>query len=170
MAVAASGHIYCGFAVTSVKRPAIAECDGRPMAKKPLKKHAQQDGRQRVQQDIVQMVPAACEAEELAVEHVRNPGHREPVGSVARGQRPFQSLRGQSLADVHVAGGVIRIVVVDEVEVANLRVDRKSRQEQRQINEQIEMRTGEGRSILQWCTRLGFGLGHEKIILPIREG
>ena len=80
-----------------------------------------------------------------AVEHVRNPGHREPVGGIARCQRPFQPLRGEPLPDVQVAGGVIGIVVVDEIEVADLRVDRESGQEQRQINQQIETRAGEHR-------------------------
>ena len=35
------------------------------------------------------------------------------------------------------------IVVVDEIEVADLGVDRESRQEQRQINQQIGTRTRE---------------------------
>ena len=99
-----------------------------------------------------------------------DPGHWEPVGSVARGQRPCQPLRGQPLPDVHVAGGVIGIVVVDEVEVTDLSVDRESRQEQPQINQQIETRAGERGWLLRLHGRLGSGLGHRKIILSIREG
>ena len=89
------------------------------------------------------MVPAAIQAKELAVQHVRNPGERVPVAGVARGQSPLQPLRGEPLPDVQVAGGVKGIVVVDEIEVADLGVDRESRQEQRQINQQIETRARE---------------------------
>jgi len=60
---------------------------------------------------------------------VRNPSDWEPVGGVARGQRPFETLYRQPLPDVQVAGGVIGIVVIDEIEVANLRINRERRQE-----------------------------------------
>ena len=49
-------------------------------------------------------------------------------------------MRGETLPDVRVAGGVIGIVVVDEVETADLSVDREGREEQSQIDQQIDSR------------------------------
>ena len=71
-----------------------------------------------------QVVPPAIQAKELEVQHVRNPGERDPVAAVARGQSPLQPLRSDPLPDVQVAGE-IDIVVVHEIEVADLGVDRE---------------------------------------------
>jgi hypothetical protein len=137
------------------------------------------------------VIPAACEAKKLGVKHVRNPGHGEPVSGVARGERPLQSLRCQPLPDVHVASGVIRIVVVDKIKVADSGVDRECGQDERQINQQIETRKVERERfsslrerlwrlhVLLWRShrllwrshrRLGSGLWHGKFILSIRDG
>ena len=58
------------------------------------------------------MVLAGVEAEELHVQHVREPGQGMPVGGVGGGEGPRDGLPAQPLLDVRVFGD-IDLVVVD---------------------------------------------------------
>jgi hypothetical protein len=65
---------------------------------------------------------------------------------------------------MQIAGDVFGIVVVDEIEVANLRVDREGGHEQRKANKQIEPwpseRTLQLRLRRRFGSRFGAALGH----------
>ena len=72
------------------------------------------------------MVESAIEAEKLDVQHVRQPGQREPVAGERMPERPSHAFRRDPGAHMDVRRDVIRVVVVDETEVQRLPVDRKN--------------------------------------------
>ncbi len=74
--------------------------------------------------DVGQMRRAAVHAEELTIEHVRQPRQRVPVRGVAGDESPHESSTSQSIANVRVVGDVVWIVVVEKCEVANLEINR----------------------------------------------
>jgi hypothetical protein len=75
-----------------------------------------------VEGDIGEVMAAALKAVELDVEHVGQPGERQPVAVFGGLERPIDTRCGQAGADVEVLGYVIRIVVIDELESVNLPV------------------------------------------------
>ena len=70
------------------------ECPGHPP-----QGQEQEDRRGGVQEHVGQMMAAGLQVIKLAVQHVREPGQRVPVGGVERGDRPGDSLAGQALLD-----------------------------------------------------------------------
>src|SRR5689334_21103442 len=83
---------------------------------------------------------AGIEAEELAVQHVREARNREPVGDFGRRERPLDAVGGDAGADVAVGGDVIGIVEVDEVEVEDAGVDGAG--EEKKCESEVEIRAG----------------------------
>src|SRR5205814_5901876 len=66
-----------------------------------------------------EVVARGVEAEELAIEHVRQPGQRVPVGRLQGGEGPGHRLRVQTRLDVGVAEDVLVVVVVHEAVAVN---------------------------------------------------
>ena len=67
-----------------------------------------------VQQEIGLMMAAGVEAEHPAVQRVREPGERVPIGSAERRERPLHGRYVQSALHVHVVYNVDVIVIVEE--------------------------------------------------------
>jgi len=83
------------------------------------------------------MVPAGVHAEKLHVQHMREARDRKPIGSFGGGESPESAIRGNALPHVRIRGHVIRVVVVDERELARLRVDAKDGRQQQQADPQV---------------------------------
>ena len=69
----------------------------------------------RVQQQAGGVMPARVQAEELAIEHVREPGERMPVGGPRGHKRPPDVLRRQSAPHMRIFRDVILVVLGDEI-------------------------------------------------------
>ncbi len=115
--------------------------DGAPpdRAGHPFEQKENQDRVDDMQQHIHQMVRAGLLTEPLAIQHVREPGHRMPIRffAVEIAKCPRHALRGQSFLNDAVSGDVIRIVVIDEFVLADLPIDRARHHGQKQNDEQI---------------------------------
>ena len=85
----------------------------------PLQDPEEQDAVCGVQEQARQMMEARVQAEELAIEHVREPGQRVPVGRVAGREGPPHPLETEPRSDVEIFDDVLRIVVEDELVAAN---------------------------------------------------
>ena len=60
------------------------------------------------------MLRACVQPEQLAIEHVAQPGEGVPVGRMEGAERPEHAGAGQPTAHVHVLDHVLRVVEVDE--------------------------------------------------------
>jgi hypothetical protein len=76
-----------------------------------------------VDQYVDEVMPAAIQAKELAIQHMRNPGYGKPVGGISRGKRPLETLSCNAVADVGSIAGVGGIVEVYEIEMQHLGID-----------------------------------------------
>ncbi len=83
-----------------------------------------------MEKHVGDVVPPALQPEELAIQHVRQPGEREPVGGVARRERPLNALERDALAHVGIAGNGIGVVEIDEIEMPDLAIHGESDQDQ----------------------------------------
>jgi hypothetical protein len=63
------------------------------------------------------MVSSWIEAEELAIEHVGEPGQRMPVAGVPGGESPTPAVQAEAALDHVVLGHIVRIVEVEELAV-----------------------------------------------------
>ena len=68
-----------------------------------------------VKENIHKMMGAWIQAEQLAIEHVRDGRERMPVLRMNMGERPPDAAPGQACAHMHVVEHVKRIVVVNEL-------------------------------------------------------
>ena len=84
------------------------------------------------------MVPPAAQSEKLAVQHVRKPGYGEPVGRFAGAERPFETGRRDTAADVNVARHVLGIVEIDELKPPHGSIQHDGRNEKSQRDPLIE--------------------------------
>ena len=73
--------------------------------------------------DVHHVMRAGVDAEELDVHHVRDPRERMPVAGITGCERPLDIGGRETGDDVRVLDHVLRVVEVDEVVVANGRVD-----------------------------------------------
>ena len=67
-----------------------------------------------MQQRVGVMVSGWIQMEELAIEHVGEPGERMPVALVIAGERPLDRLPIETIANVSVVRYVAIVVVVDK--------------------------------------------------------
>ena len=107
-----------------------------------------------MQQHAGGVVAERIEAEERAVELVREPGERVPVGGVKGGEGPDGSLRGESGADVWILRDVGGVVEVDEAAAERAAEHQPGAGEQDQRDGPRGKR-GAGRRV-----RVGGGRGH----------
>jgi hypothetical protein len=76
-----------------------------------------------MQRYVDQMQRAGVGAEQLHVEHVREPGERVPIAQQAGGEGPARAVEGKAAAHDGVFADVARVVVLDEAVPVGLRVD-----------------------------------------------
>ena len=84
--------------------------------------HAAQDGEKQqrvgeVQSQAGRMMAAGIECEQLAIEHVREPGQRMPISGMRGRECPAEARQGQALAHHQVIGDVFGVVIIDETAV-----------------------------------------------------
>ena len=72
-----------------------------------------------------------ADAEELHVEHVREPRQRDPISQLAGRERPADAVQRQTAADDRVLPDVAEIVVLDETVPVRLRIDRQHQPHER---------------------------------------
>ncbi len=84
-----------------------------------------EQGVTRVQNHVDRMRPARSDTEELAIQHMREPGERMPVGLVKRRESPADTLPAQTAPDLGVVEDVARIIQADEVVLAHRPVERR---------------------------------------------
>ena len=91
----------------------------------------EENGAGGVQQDIGQMVSAGMiQPVELAVQHVREPSQRVPVGGMELRKGPCNSLRGETSGHVWIAVYVLVVVTIDELMAERLAEDQGHRQQE----------------------------------------
>ena len=84
-----------------------------------LKESKYQERVEGVEKKIGGMVSGWLEAEELAIEHVGEPGQRMPVAGVAGGESPTPAVQAETAPDHEVLGHIVRVVEVEELAVAD---------------------------------------------------
>ena len=107
-------------------------------------RHSQQDHEDkrrvhRMKKHIDHVKVTRSRAEQLAVEHERQPRHRMPISVLARqpAEGPGHTLRAQAVQHMGILIHIDRVIVVDEVVVPNGPIDRKSHQHQQCADEQL---------------------------------
>jgi hypothetical protein len=80
-------------------------------------------------------MPSRVRAEQLAVQHVRQPRQRVPLARPMDAERPHDAVSGEPAAHVGVQVDEVRIVVEDEVERGRWQVQREGRQEKSSSND-----------------------------------
>ena len=80
----------------------------------PPEHQEDQDRIERVKQQVDQVMARRLQPEQLAVQHVGNPGQRMPVGllAVQPSKGPTQALPRQPGLNLRIVGDIIRIVVI----------------------------------------------------------
>ena len=84
---------------------------------------------------IHQMVPARVEPEEFAIDHVRDPGERVPVGGMAFCKGPDDIFQREAGFYVRVIENVFIVVEIDEIVFLDRPVGTKRRRRQEQRDE-----------------------------------
>jgi len=82
-------------------------------ARHTQQREKQQHGIRRVQQDVNEMLRAGTRAEQLPVEHVREPRERMPVRGVAAAERPRDAGRHDAAGQMRVVNHVLVVVVIN---------------------------------------------------------
>ena len=76
--------------------------------------HEDQQRVQRVQQQAGQVVAPGRRPENLAIEHVRDPGQGMPIGRIGARESPSEALPGYPLLHPRIGGDVVGIIVADK--------------------------------------------------------
>ena len=72
------------------------------------------------------MMRARVQTEQLAIDHMGQPGDRMIIASVTVDQRPFHPIDGESLLNCAILRHVFRIVVLNKIVVPDRPIDRDS--------------------------------------------
>jgi hypothetical protein len=109
------------------------ECAPPDRARQSVKQDKKQSTIDAMKQDVDEVMCSGIQAEELAIEHVGQPGDRVPIKRMSIDERPNDSPPGQTGADSWIVEDVIVIVVLNEVEVSSGPIEkaRQQRQEDR---------------------------------------
>ncbi len=91
----------------------------------------QEDRRGCVQDHVGQMMAARFQIIKLAIQHVRQPRERMPVGSVKRRNRPGNASARQARLDMRILIDVVIVVEVNEFVVGGLAKDGGDRKQQK---------------------------------------
>jgi hypothetical protein len=90
-----------------------------------------------VKNKVDYVMRSGMEAEQLAVKHVGQAGHRMPIGDNCRPEGPQHTRWRQTLLNMGVFGNVRRIVIVDEWIPAQRPEYNRCDQDQRKTNNQL---------------------------------
>src|SRR5262249_7894457 len=82
------------------------------------------------------MVACRVQSKPAHINHMGKPGQRVPVARVMRGKRPFDVLPVGTGGNMRVIEDVLRIVVIDKIDMEDPGERRKNRRGQKQINQQ----------------------------------
>ena len=86
---------------------------------------------------IDEQMPAGIETKELAIQHVRKPGQRVPVGGVKRGESPGNPGQREPARDDGIVPDVEVVIEVDELMTDHLPVNREGGNGQRCRDQQL---------------------------------
>ena len=78
-----------------------------------------------MQQEVAEVVARRVHAENLNIQHVRQPRNWMPEFSVGAAESPFDTFQRQALLHCGVAGNIYIIIVIYKVEAQHLRVYNK---------------------------------------------
>ena len=84
------------------------------------------------------MHPAGVCAEQLTIEHKRQPRQRVPVGRAVGGKSPDDAIPGQAVQNVRIFIYVVSIIIIDKIEIVYLPEDQQGTQYQNKIRENDE--------------------------------
>ena len=68
-----------------------------------------------MQKYICEMMSARVQAEQLAIDHVRNSGERMPIARMSMRERPSQAMKSQPVRYGWVCVNVGRVIVINEI-------------------------------------------------------
>src|SRR5215469_15528468 len=110
--------------------------------------------------DVREVMPTAVETEKLVIQHVRKPGQRKPVRIAKSSEGPGQTIPRQTGTNLRVFGDINGIVETDEAVTPDLDINRKNRDEQQKVYQQIDRIARTRRRLLSawgWLwTKLGY--------------
>jgi hypothetical protein len=118
---------------------ALPVCPGHPE-----KEQEEQDGIERVEHNVHEVVGPRIESEQLDIQHMGQPCQRVPVGCVRGGECPDKILSGQACPYVGIFEDIPAVVVVHELMVADLPVNRPDGGDQEQARQCFILH-------IQWC-------------------
>ena len=98
---------------------------------------------------IREVVGAARESEQFAIQHVGKPRERNPVRVVHGRESPNHAVPRQSGAHVRILSDVLGIVVVHKVMAANLAIYRQDGEEQQEAQPEIQARMARRAQLLR---------------------
>ena len=79
-----------------------------------------------MKQDVDEVVCTGIKAEELAIEHMGQPGKRVPIESVGIDKGPNKSPPRQTVANSWTVKDIVVIVVLNEVKMSSRPIENKS--------------------------------------------
>ena len=75
-----------------------------------------------MEENTRQVVPSRSQTEQLAIEHVRHPGERMPVGNRHRCEGPSNVAPGQTLMNARILPDVSAVIIVNKFMLERLQV------------------------------------------------
>ena len=103
--------------------------------RRPIQHPEQEQDIQHVQEQIYVVVTGGIQLKKLAIQGVREPGQRMPVGLIVSGERPLDRVPLQAGLHVHVFRDVDGVVVVDERMLVYRIVEREGRDRQQKAQD-----------------------------------
>ncbi len=82
-----------------------------------------QNRRRRVEQHIRQVMSGRIQPVKLAIQHMRKPGERMPIGRMQMGKGPDDASSRQTARDVRILKDVIAVIKIDELMMNRLAED-----------------------------------------------
>src|SRR5512140_2295209 len=82
------------------------------------------------------MVAGWVQSKYLIIQHVGKPGHRVPIGGVARLESPSNARPSQASLDIWVLGDVLLVIIIDEPVEPNRAISSESHCRQQQTEHQ----------------------------------
>ena len=119
------------------------ESTRQKLAGHPPQNKKQRNQRARVKQHIRQMVSPAAQAEQLAIQHVRERRQRIPLAKRPTRKGPADPCGGQARGDRRIVRDKAGVVVPQQAVVKRLSIDQPDRQQQKSTDGPREMPLGE---------------------------
>src|SRR5438552_17104707 len=108
-----------------------------------------------MQQQAGQVMARWVQAEKLAIQHVRKPGHGMPVAGMAA-KRPKQGLGGQASAHVGILGYIFLVIIVEKAVAKGGQVKGQRGQDQGQADQALTPQIPRllSHSVMDWKQKL----------------